>query len=64
MENHFYHIRCPPLNVTIFITHVRNCAMGPTPMSAGIYMCSVSFVIATLNELAALVIINGPVHDI
>ena len=24
MENHFYHIRLPPLNVTIFITHVRN----------------------------------------
>ena len=25
MENHFYHIRCPPLNVTIFITHMRTC---------------------------------------
>ena len=24
MENHFYHIRWPPLNVTIFITQVRN----------------------------------------
>ena len=24
MENHFYHIRLPPLNVTICITHVRN----------------------------------------
>ena len=24
MENHFYHIKWPPLNVTIFITHVRN----------------------------------------
>ena len=22
-ENHFYQIRWPPLNVTIFITHVR-----------------------------------------
>ena len=22
MENHFYHIRLPPLNVTIFILHV------------------------------------------
>ena len=32
MDNHFYHIRCPPLDVTIFITHVRNCVMGATPM--------------------------------
>ena len=24
MENHFYHIKLPPLNVTIRITHVRN----------------------------------------
>ena len=32
MENHFYHIRWPPLNVTIFITHVHNCVMGATPM--------------------------------
>ena len=32
MENHFYHIRGPPLNVTIFITHVRNCVIGATPM--------------------------------
>ena len=24
MKNHFYHIRWPPLNITIFITHVRN----------------------------------------
>ena len=33
MEIHFCHIRCPPLNVTIFIMHVRNCVMGATPMS-------------------------------
>ena len=32
MENHFYHIRLPPFNVTIFITHVHNCVMGATPM--------------------------------
>ena len=32
MENHFYHIRWPPLNNTIVITYVRNCAMGATPM--------------------------------
>ena len=32
MERHFYHIRWPPLNVTIFIMHVRNCVMGATPM--------------------------------
>ena len=32
MENHFYHIRWPPLNVTICITHVRNCVMGATPV--------------------------------
>ena len=31
-KNHFYHVRWPPLDVTIFITHVRNCVMGATPM--------------------------------
>ena len=33
MENHFNHIRWPPLYVTIFIMHVRNWAMGATPMA-------------------------------
>ena len=28
MENHFYHIKWPPLNVTIFITHVRSLRNG------------------------------------
>ena len=28
MENHLYHIKWPPLNVTIFITHVRNARNG------------------------------------
>ena len=28
MENHFHHIRLPPLNVTIFITHVHNLRNG------------------------------------
>ena len=32
VENHVYHIRYPPLNVTIFITHVRNCVQGATPL--------------------------------
>ena len=32
MGNHFYHIRWPPLNVTIFITHVRHCVIRATPM--------------------------------
>ena len=32
-ENHVNPIRRPPLNVTIFITHVRNCVMEATPMS-------------------------------
>ena len=32
VENNFSHIRWPLLNVTIFITHVRNCVMGATPM--------------------------------
>ena len=32
MENQFYHIRSPPLNVTIFITHMRSCVMGASPM--------------------------------
>ena len=27
-----YHIRLPPLNVTIFISHLRNCVMGAKPM--------------------------------
>ena len=29
---YFYHIRGPHLDVTIFISHVRNCVMGTTPM--------------------------------
>ena len=33
-KKHFYCIMCPPLNVTIFITHVHNCVMGATPMVA------------------------------
>ena len=37
MINHFYHIGWPPLNVTIFITHVRNCVMGATRMMASGY---------------------------
>ena len=28
MENHFYHIKLPPFNVTIFITHVPNLRNG------------------------------------
>ena len=28
MEHHFYHIKWPPLNVTIFTTHVRNLRNG------------------------------------
>ena len=28
IENHFYHISQPPLNVTVFIMHVRLCVMG------------------------------------
>ena len=32
MENHVYHIRWPPLNVTIFIMHVCNCLMGARPL--------------------------------
>ena len=32
-KNHFYHIKWPPLNVTIFIMHMRNCVIGATPMS-------------------------------
>ena len=27
-----YHSWWPPLNITIFITHMRNCVMGATPM--------------------------------
>ena len=33
MENHFYHIRWPPLNVTIFNMHVCNRLLGATPMN-------------------------------
>ena len=32
MENQFNHIRLPPLNVAILITHVRNCVMVATTM--------------------------------
>ena len=32
MKNHFYHIRWPPLNATIFIMLVCNCVMGATLM--------------------------------
>ena len=28
----FYHISWPPLSVTIFIMHMRNCVMGAAPM--------------------------------
>ena len=28
MENHFYQFKWPPLNVAIFITHVRNLRKG------------------------------------
>ena len=31
-KKHIYHIRWTPLIVTIYITHVRNCVMGATPM--------------------------------
>ena len=32
MENHFYQIRWHPLNVTIFIMHMRRWVMLATPM--------------------------------
>ena len=32
VENNVSHIRWPLLHVTIFITNVRNCVMGATPM--------------------------------
>ena len=32
MENHFYNIGLPPLNVATYITHERKCVMGTTPM--------------------------------
>ena len=35
MDNHFYRIRTPPLNVTVFTTHVRNYVMGATPVTDG-----------------------------
>ena len=36
-----YHIRGPPLDVNIFITHVRNCVMGAAPMLVRLcfFMC-------------------------
>ena len=39
MGNHFDHISRPPLNVTIFITHVHNCVMGATPMVYVLTLC-------------------------
>ena len=38
------HIRLHPLNVTIFITHKRNCLMGATPMTA----CHSSIIVMSL----------------
>ena len=43
MDNHFYHIRRHPLNVSIFISHVDNCVMGATPMQKGIKLLSMQF---------------------
>ena len=34
MINYLYQTGWPLLNVTIFITQVRNCVMGATPMTA------------------------------
>ena len=46
-KNHFYHIRLPPLNVFIFITHVRNCVMGATPINP---VVTVNFIIHELKD--------------
>ena len=33
MENHFYHIKWPPLNVAIFIMYTWTYVMGAMPMT-------------------------------
>ena len=33
MDNLLYHTRQPPLNVSIFITHVRSCVIGAMPIA-------------------------------
>ena len=43
MENHFWHIRLPLLNVTIFITHMRNCVMGASPMQMNLVSCNILY---------------------
>ena len=43
IDNHFYHIRRHPLNVSIYITHVDNCVMGAMPMQIGIKLPSMQF---------------------
>ena len=50
VENHFSHISWPPLNVSIFITLVRNCAIGATSMFA-IINCFVENKMLTLMHL-------------
>ena len=37
MEIQYYHIRRFPLNCTIFITLLRTCVMGATPMGKGAF---------------------------
>ena len=53
MENHFYHIKLPPLNFTIFITHVRN-------LCNGYYTNVVAQVIA--HFISFFLIINFPMQ--
>ena len=41
MINRFYNLGLPPLNVTIFNTHVRNCVMGARPMKYNLWCVNI-----------------------
>ena len=55
IENHFYHIRWPPLNVTIFIMQLRYCMMGAT-------QCYPSFIVQINNQAMVSVSILLPAN--
>ena len=51
MENHYYHIKWPPLNVTIFIIIVLNCGMGAVNAVGWSVVCNDGFFLAYLFVL-------------
>ena len=58
MENHFYHIRWPPLNVTILIAHVRNGSYADVSLAVFFNGESVSCDLRILGKMD----LNEPLH--